>query len=1118
VGPSKQHFLHRQRTTTIRVFLVLAGLLLLVSWPSPAARAQQQNSGAAALSDLALQNQTRVAASTADIKAVLGKDAGLLVELKHFLAWDATDHGQIVSDSDLTDNAIFERLETDIQFRSIATALLQRYGYLRPKLNPDSDSGKERELVLQERAKWLAQHQEVELTQARQKGGRNPQDADSCDAQIDKECNDWEARPSRAGGSKQGPAQQEPPPRSAPAEPDSPNLPNGNAAPVQRAQLMQTAEDSRGMSPQNSSPDSNDSARLSNGSNLGAAESFGTRARAGGPPEASWAGGNSDVESAGDGLLAAHGTGMNPGNGIFSDVRGNNVAASNPSASLEASPVAARQPPNRRSSTDMPAAPLEMIRKQNPYEGIPSLYDMYVQAVTRPVAPRRFGAEVFENGTRDSQLIPMDLPAGPDYVVGPGDALSVDLWGGVSQRLYRVVDREGRVSLPEVGPVLVSGKSLADVQQNLQRVLRTEFRDVSADVSLARLRTIRVYEVGDVISPGAYDISSLSTPLNALFAAGGPTSRGSMRILQHYRGTQLVQTVDVYDLLLHGVKMDLRRLENGDTVQIPPIGPQVTLEGMIRRPAIYELRDEKTLASVIELAGGLLPAAALRHIEVQRLVAHEKQTMLSVDIPEIENASEVAKKLESFEIQDGDRIRIYPIAPYNQDAIFLEGHVARPGRYSFHAGMRVTDVLSSYQDLLPEPAAQYAEIVRLNAPDFHPSVEGFDLAGALANPAQAPVLQAMDTLRIFSRFDFENPPAVSIGGDVRAPGTYQTSGQIRVSDAIHLAGGLTPQAETADAQVFRYLPDGELTVFSVSLSHALGGDPVANILLHPRDRLLIHRNPDAVEPATVYKHVPMMEFNVPEAVKNNVLALVGLLDLADQAGCKSFVMISSDKAVNPTSVMGATKRICELILASHPCSGMRCVSVRFGNVLGSSGSVIPVLKLQLQNHQPLTVTHPEIRRFFMMTREAVALVLQAFAIGSHGDILVLDMGEPIRILDLARNLIRLSGRSEQEVKIQFTGLRDGEKLEEQLFYQHEKVLPTSFDKIKRTHGSLKNWSVLCRQLDELRASLSVDGSAPIRAKMKEIVPEYCYEEASRGATCTDAEGIKSLEKAAGQKL
>src|SRR6185437_13195380 len=144
--------------------------------------------------------------------------------------------------------------------------------------------------------------------------------------------------------------------------------------------------------------------------------------------------------------------------------------------------------------------------------------------------------------------------------------------------------------------------------------------------------------------------------------AGGPTQKGSLRIVKHYRGSQLVEVVDMYDLLLHGVKSDLKRLENGDTVLVPPIGPQVTVDGMVRRPAIYELKDEKNLASVLELAGGLLPTAALRHIEVQRLVAHEKQTMLSLNIPETGDPSEVTKRLESFTVQDGDQIRIFPIA------------------------------------------------------------------------------------------------------------------------------------------------------------------------------------------------------------------------------------------------------------------------------------------------------------------------------------------------------------------------------------------------------------------------------------------------------------------------
>ena len=194
-------------------------------------------------------------------------------------------------------------------------------------------------------------------------------------------------------------------------------------------------------------------------------------------------------------------------------------------------------------------------RRPNPYADVPSLYDLYSQYSQRPAVLERFGSDVFRNGTGNLDQLPMDVPAGPDYIVGPGDGLSIDLWGGISQRLRRVVDREGKVGLPEIGGIQVAGKSLGDVQRLVQAALRSQFRDVQADVSLSRLRTVRVYVVGDVESPGAYDVSSLSTPLNALHEAGGPTSRGSLRTLKHYRGKELIEDVDVYDLLLHGVTL-----------------------------------------------------------------------------------------------------------------------------------------------------------------------------------------------------------------------------------------------------------------------------------------------------------------------------------------------------------------------------------------------------------------------------------------------------------------------------------------------------------------------------------------------------------------------------------
>jgi len=242
--------------------------------------------------------------------------------------------------------------------------------------------------------------------------------------------------------------------------------------------------------------------------------------------------------------------------------------------------------------------------------------------------------------------------------------------------------------------------------------------------------------------------------------------------------------------------------------------------------------------------------------------------------------------------------------------------------------------------------------------------------------------------------------------------------------------------------------------------------------------------------AAAYKHVPMMEANVAEAVENNVGGLLTLLDVAEEVHCRDLVLISSDKAVNPSSVMGATKRICELVLSSRPPNGLRCASVRFGNVLGSSGSVIPTFQSQLRRNLPLTVTHPQIKRFFMTIREAVSLVLQAFAIGRHGDILVLDMGEPVKIADLARKLIRLAGKSEEEVPIRYTGLRPGEKLHEELFYSSEQMQPSSHPKIKQVRFSGPGWPELMAQLDELKRIARTGSPEAIRACISEIVPEY----------------------------
>ena len=770
------------------------------------------------LSELAKENLDRVAASSFQIREVLLDDAGLLVELKRWVAKEAADNGQVVEDSNLSDQAIFERLDHDVVFRSVATRLLQRYGYLLPATNPKSTKGKEEDLILKERARRLVQIEAQEDTESLTPGkGTQRQEvertADCTSQDQDGTCE----RPATRRRAPQLPLQN--------AQPAAPETMPHVAPEVPRTLQTDYLKDGLDPSHSNSTIEAELApASLKSPEDLTAPRSL-SRLK------------EDDAHL--------------PEMPAYSDGH----AADQSSASISNSDISS--PPLRSNrglgapgGSNETANPVKMVRPANPYADIPSLYDMYVQAAPWQRPAERFGLDIFRNSINQADAVPMDLPVGPDYVVGPGDSLAIDLWGSVSQRFVRLVDREGRVPLPDTAPLLVSGKSLADVQLDIQHALRSVFRDVSADVSVSRLRTVRVYVVGEVAEPGAYDISSLSTPLNALITAGGVTPRGSLRALRHYRGNKLIEQVDAYDLLLHGIRGDLKRLESGDTLQVPPVGPQVTIDGMVRRPAVWELSNEKTLAEALELAGGILPTAALRHIEVQRVEAHEKRTMLTLDLTG-DNAQTINQQLQSFQVRDGDQIHIFPIAAYNEDSIYLQGHVLRPGRYSFKPGMKLTDLVSSYNDMLPEPAAHYAEIVRLNPPDFHPSVESVDLSTALANPASAPDLKPLDTVRIFSRYDFEAPPQVWVGGEVRKPGAYQTSGQAHLRDAIHLAGGVTPDAALDTAQLFRTQPDGTMKILSVDLHEALAGNPVDNIILQSRDRLLIHKNLERVEAPTV---------------------------------------------------------------------------------------------------------------------------------------------------------------------------------------------------------------------------------------------------------------------------
>ncbi|MBU4129823.1 MAG: polysaccharide biosynthesis protein, partial [Proteobacteria bacterium] len=309
-------------------------------------------------------------------------------------------------------------------------------------------------------------------------------------------------------------------------------------------------------------------------------------------------------------------------------------------------------------------------------------------------------------------------------------------------------------------------------------------------------------------------------------------------------------------------------------------------------------------------------------------------------------------------------------------------------------------------------------------------------------------------------------------------------------------------------QICRYSPEkiilferaeSPLYEIDLELKKSFPGVEVVPALGDIQDRQELYKifeqtKPDIVFHAAAYKHVPMLE-NFPwKAVENNIAGTENLVEMANRFHCEKFVFVSTDKAVNPTNVMGTSKRIAEVLVQNmNNTQGSKTsfITVRFGNVIGSVGSVIPLFKKQIKDGGPVTVTHPEIIRFFMLIPEACQLVLQAGAMGKGGEIFILEMGKPVKIDSMARDLIRFSGfEPDVDIKIEYTGLRPGEKLYEELMTDQENVIPTDHQKIRVLNSRETDMSGLNGRLERLKAAAKNQSSDTIRALLKEIIPEY----------------------------
>ncbi len=475
-------------------------------------------------------------------------------------------------------------------------------------------------------------------------------------------------------------------------------------------------------------------------------------------------------------------------------------------------------------------------------------------------ALKPFGYEIFRGAA--SAFVPgTDIPAPQDYVVGPGDTVDVELYGQKSNVYTLPVGRDGVISIPDVGPVQVGGSSVSSITSQIQKRVSQQIIGTQARVSLKELRSARVLVLGDAERPGNYVVSGLSTVMNALFAGGGVKSIGSLRSIEVKRGGRLVRRLDLYDVLLHGNTADDISLQSGDVVFIPPVGPTVGISGDVRRPAIYELAGERTVADVVQMAGGLSPDADPHSVSIERVSTESGHRMLSLDLSE--------PKGRGFVVQAGDIVRIAPQRTSVDNGVTLEGFVYRPRTVAYRPGQRLSDVLPSVDELKPRADLRYLLIRRESMPNREVSVLSADLTQALLRPGTAAdvALQPRDRISVFelqgTRDRIVSPlieelkrqsgprdyaAIVAIAGHINAAGKYPLEPGMKVSDLLRAGGGLQDNAYAQSAELTRYVitASGERRVElqGVDLARALSGDASADIVLQPYDSLTVKGQPE----------------------------------------------------------------------------------------------------------------------------------------------------------------------------------------------------------------------------------------------------------------------------------
>lgn len=402
-----------------------------------------------------------------------------------------------------------------------------------------------------------------------------------------------------------------------------------------------------------------------------------------------------------------------------------------------------------------------------------------------------FGSELFRQPPQTFQPV-TNVPVGPDYVVGPGDTVNIVLWGAVQAEYSLPVDRNGQIAVPKVGVVHVSGLNFRQLREVLDREFARQYTNFQMNVTLANLRTITVYVVGQARFPGSYSISSLSTLVNALFASGGPSKYGSMRNIEVRRGKNTVVRFDMYDFLLRGDKSKDIRLLPEDVIFIPVAGERVGLAGPVKVPAIYELRQEQTLSQLLAMAGGLTPSAFKNRVQITR-IKNRQQIILVEDDLELF----LSGRRPDIILAAGDLVRIFPVPGQDIHIVRVGGAVQSPGEFGFRAGMRVSDLIVFAGGFLISTNLENAEITRVTPTQEGPRTTRIPVNLRLAMAGDAREnrrLEPNDFLLVRHIPEWDLYKMVKIAGEVTFPGTYTIKKGETLSSVLTRAGGFTSNA------------------------------------------------------------------------------------------------------------------------------------------------------------------------------------------------------------------------------------------------------------------------------------------------------------------------------------